>query len=69
MLVLNQTNMVHIILSAFILRTYFYSAHFMPPIGRDPPCGGPQLLTSLLDFVFEQCTFAEGPSEHLFSVH
>ena len=38
----------------------FYSAHFMPHIGRDPPCGGPQLLTSLLDFVFEQCTFAEG---------
>ena len=31
----------------------------MPPIGRDPPCGGPQLLTSLLHFVFEQCTFAE----------
>ena len=31
----------------------------MPHIGRDPPCGGPQLLTSLLHFVFEQCTFAE----------
>ena len=32
----------------------------MPHIDRDPPCGGPQLLSRLLYFVFEQCTFAEG---------
>ena len=40
----------------------------MPHIGRDPPCGGPQLLSRLLYFVFEQCTFVEGAKD-LNNVH